>query len=136
VLAEFYPLIKMTHIGLALSSGTLFLCRAVGGLLGFSNRVMARPLRRLSVAIDSLLLLAALLLLYILRLDPFAVPWLQAKLGLLVAYIVFGTLALRRARTHRGRTVALILALLSFALMLAIARTHDPLGWLRFLPPL
>lgn len=134
MLVELYPLIKMTHIGLALSSGILFLCRAVGSLIGLSHLALARPIRRLSVAIDTLLLLAALLLLYILRLDPLAVSWLQAKLVLLVAYIVFGTLALRRARTRRGRLVALILALLSFALIFAIARTHDPMGWLRYLP--
>ncbi|HMN81140.1 MAG TPA: SirB2 family protein, partial [Burkholderiaceae bacterium] len=67
----------------------------------------------------------------ILQLNPFAVSWLAAKLALLVAYIVFGILALRRAPTLAGKLVCYVIALLCFTTMVSIARSHDPLGWLR-----
>lgn len=131
-LIEFYPLIKGAHVGLALLSGGLFAGRGVGVLMG-ATAPMASPVRRLSQVIDTALLTAALLLLTALQLNPLATPWLLAKLGLLVAYIGLGTLALRRASTRRGKALAFILALLCFSTMVAIARTHDPLGFLRAL---
>ena len=38
---------------------------------------------------------------------------------------------LRRARTLRGKALAFAAALTCFLMMFAIARTHDPLGFLR-----
>ncbi|MBN9372754.1 SirB2 family protein [Hydrogenophaga sp. YM1] len=128
-----YPWIKAAHVALALTSGGLFAARGVGVLLG-SAAPLAAPVRRLSQLIDTALLMAALLLLAALRLNPFATPWLQLKLGLLVAYIVLGTLALRRARTPTGRAMAFAAALACFAAMVAVARAHDPAVLLRLLP--
>lgn len=129
-LTDFYPLIKASHIGLAMLSGGLFAGRGVGALLG-ATTPMSTPVRRLSQVIDTALLAAALLLLATLQLNPFATPWLLAKLMLLVAYIVLGTLALRRARTLTGKALAFAAALTCFVMMFRIARTHDPLGFLR-----
>ena len=129
-LIELYPVIKATHIGLALLSGGLFAARGTGVLLG-ASLPMSSAVRRLSQVIDTALLAAALLLLATLHLNPFATPWLQAKLVLLVAYILLGTLALKRAPGQAGKACAFIAALSCFAMMLAIARTHDPLGFLR-----
>jgi uncharacterized membrane protein SirB2 len=129
-LAECYPWIKMTHVGLALLSGGLFAGRGIGVLLG-ATAPMARPMRRASQVIDTALLAAALLLLAILGLNPFATPWLLAKLILLSAYIAFGMLAFRRATARAGQALAFIAALSCFVMMIAIARTHDPLGFLR-----
>lgn len=129
-LADFYPLIKASHVGLAMLSGGLFAGRGVGVLMG-ATMPMSTPMRRLSQVIDTSLLAAALLLLVTLQLNPFATPWLLAKLMLLVAYIVFGTLALRRAPTRAGKALAFAAALTCFVMMVAIARTHDPLGFLR-----
>ena len=129
-LADAYPLIKATHIGLAMASGGLFACRGVGVLLG-AALPMSAPVRRLSQVVDTALLVAALLLLTALQLNPFATPWLQAKLALLVAYIVLGTLALKRAPGLVGKGMAFVAALTCFAMIVVIARTHDPLGWLR-----
>ncbi len=129
-LVDAYPLIKASHIGLALLSGGLFAGRGVGVLLG-TTMPMSTPVRRLSQVIDTALLAAALLLLATLQLNPFATPWLLAKLALLIAYIVFGTLALRRAPTQVGKALAFAAALTCFVMMFTIARTHDPLGFLR-----
>ena len=131
-LAEFYPLVKSAHVGLVLASGSLFATRGVAMLAG-STFGMRAPVRYLSYAIDTALLGAALLLVAILQFNPFATPWLAAKLTLLVAYIALGSLGLKRARTRARRIAAFAGALLCFAMMYAIARRHDPLGFLHIL---
>jgi len=115
-LADFYPLIKASHVGLVMLSGGLFAGRGVGVLLG-ATMPMSPVVRRCSQVIDTALLVAALLLL--------------ATLVLLVAYIGFGILALRRAPTLAGKGLAFAAALLCFVMMLIIASTRDPLGFLR-----
>ena len=131
-LAELYPLTKGLHVGLAMASGVLFAGRGIGVLLGASMPT-SRPMRRLSQAIDTALLLAALVLLVTLGLDPVTTPWLATKLVLLVAYIVLGIFALRVAPTRWGKAVAFVGALACFVAMFTIAHTHDPLGPLRLL---
>lgn len=129
---EFYPEIKHWHMLLALCSGSLFLLR---GLLVLNGRPVGNHLllRYLSYGIDSLLLTLALMLLTMLHLNPLTQPWLVCKLSLLIAYVVLGVYALRRARTPRGRWLSFVAALCVFALMYGIARAHHPLGWLRLL---
>ena len=129
-LADFYPLIKASHVGLVMLSGGLFAGRGVGVLLG-ATMPMSPVVRRCSQVIDTALLVAALLLLATLQLNPFTSPWLLAKLVLLVVYIGFGILALRRAPTLAGKGLAFAAALLCFVMMLIIASTRDPLGFLR-----
>lgn len=131
--ATLYPIVKSVHVSLVMLSGTLFTARGVNTLLRPGSRWLI-PARWWSVVIDTSLLLAALGLLVILRLNPFVVPWLAMKLALLVAYIVLGALALKRARTMPVRVACFALALVCFAAMYAVARSHDPLGFLDWLP--
>lgn len=126
-LPELYPFVRWAHIGLVLTSGSLFAARGLGVLLG-AQWAMTPSVRRLSYTLDTALLSAALLLLYILDLNPFAVAWLGTKMALLLLYIVLGTFALKRARTPRMRLVFYIASLLCFAYMLTVARAHHPLG--------
>lgn len=126
-LPELYPFVRWAHIGLVLTSGSLFAARGLGVLLG-AQWAMTPGVRRLSYSLDTALLAAALLLLYILDLNPFAVAWLGTKIALLLFYIVLGTFALKRARTPRMRLVFYIASLLCFAFMLTVARAHHPLG--------
>ncbi len=126
-LPELYPFVRWAHIGLVLTSGSLFAARGLGVLRG-AQWAMTPGVRRLSYSLDTALLAAALLLLYILDLNPFAVAWLGTKIALLLFYIVLGTFALKRARTPRARLVFYIASLLCFAYMLTVARAHHPLG--------
>lgn len=126
---EFYPSLRHVHIGLALTSGTFFLLRGLAVQAG-ARWPLAAPARHVSMGIDSALLAAALGLLWLLHLNPFATPWLQSKLLLLVGYVVLGTFALKRARTRGARLLCFIVALACFAAMLAVARTHHPLAGL------
>ena len=89
---------------------------------------MVAPLRYLSYGVDTLLLTAAFLLLTVLPPALYANGWLTVKLSLLVAYVLLGTFALKRGRTHRVRSICFLLSLLIYGCMFMIARTHDPLG--------
>jgi uncharacterized membrane protein SirB2 len=123
----FYLQIKAVHIAAVLASGGLFALRGAG-VLAEQRWPMAAPLRHLSYSIDTVLLTAALMLLTALKLNPFAVPWLSVKLVLLVCYVALGTLALKRARTPRGRALCYAAALACFGSIYLIARAHHPLG--------
>ncbi len=129
MLIEYYPLIRTTHITLALTSGAFFLVRGTAMLIG-SSLPTSLLVRRMSHLLDATLLLSALLLLFTLRLNPFTTPWLLTKLGFLVAYIGFGMVALHKGRTRSVRAVAFALAVLCFFAIYRIARSHDPLGLL------
>ena len=126
----FYPQIKWLHIAMVLCSGSLFLLRGLLVQAGRPGIAMAAPVRYLSYAIDTTLLTAALMLLTILPHGMFANGWLATKLVLILVYVVLGTIALKRGRTARARTVAYLSALLVFAFVLGIARAHQPLGLL------
>jgi uncharacterized membrane protein SirB2 len=125
----FYPQIKLVHVLAVLLSGTLFATRGAAVLAG-ARWPMWAPVRYASYVIDTTLLTAALMLFGMLPKAMFANGWLAVKLGLLVAYIVSGTFALRRARSPRGRAVAYAAAIVVFMTMAGIARAHHPMGWL------
>ena len=129
---EFYPLIKAVHVATAIASGSLFALRGTVMQFGYAWP-MAASVRYSSYAIDSVLLLAALLLVAILPGAAFANGWLAVKIGLLIVYVLLGTVALKRGRTQRIRRLSFVAALLAFACLYAVARTHDPLGpWILF----
>jgi len=131
---EFYPQIKLVHVAAVLASGGLFLLRGLA-VQGGSAWGMATPVRFLSYGIDIVLLSAALMLVAVLPSAVFANGWLWAKLGLLVFYIVLGSFALKRGRTPRIRLITFVVALLAYAAMYGIARTHDPLGAIHYFFP-
>ena len=124
---EFYWPIKMVHVIAVLCSGGLFFVR---GLMVLNNRqvAMAAPVRSLSYGIDTVLLVAALLLVAILPSAVFANGWLLEKIVLLLVYIVLGSFALKRAREKKNQAACFIAALSVYAFMYSVARAHHPLG--------
>jgi uncharacterized membrane protein SirB2 len=129
---EFYPHIKLVHVAAVVASGFLFLLRGLA-VQGGAAWGMAMPVRYLSYSIDIVLLTAALMLLTMLPAAVFANGWLWLKLSLLVVYVGLGTFALKRGRTRTVRLTCFVSALLVYAGMYVIARTHDPLGPLRLI---
>lgn len=125
---EFYAQIKWVHVAMVLSSGALFLLRGMFVQLGRTQWAMSAPLRYLSYSVDTTLLTAALMLLTILPHAVFANGWLWVKLSLLPAYVVLGSFALKRGRSPGARRNFYIAALLVYAFMISVARTHQPLG--------
>lgn len=122
-----YPIVKLVHFSLVLTSGALFALRGALVLAGRSW-AMARPWRFLSYGIDTLLLAAGVTLWAWLSLNPLGSRWLGAKLVLLVVYIGLGSLALKRARTRSARLASYLGALTVYGLMISVALAHHPLG--------
>lgn len=94
---------------------------------------MRGGVRYLSYGIDTLLLTAGLLLVASLPSGVFANQWLTVKLVLLLAYIVSGSLALKRAPTRGLKASFFALAILFYASMFSVARAHDPWAPIHFL---
>ena len=126
-MAGWYVQILWIHVGCVIASGSLFCIRGCMMLAGlpFANHV---ALRRLSVAIDTLLLAAAIALTTIIHQYPFVQAWLTVKVVLLVVYIVLGVFALRRGRTRAIRGACFAAALAVFLFIISVAFAHNPLG--------
>ncbi len=127
LLLEAYPIVKLAHMSLAGSSGALFAMRGVAVLTGSAWPMHARW-RKLSHVIDTLLLAAGLTLWFTLHLNPMQNTWLGVKLMLLAAYVVAGSLALKRGRTRSVQSGCFGCALSLYLLIALIAIAHRPLG--------
>ena len=130
-LSSYVAEIKLAHVGAVILSGALFFARGTLVLAGRQAQAMMRPLRYLSYSIDTILLLAALLLVAILPSMTDGNGWLWAKLLLLPVYVALGWLALHRSATRAVRFGLFAAAVLAYLMMASIARAHHPLGWLR-----
>lgn len=120
----FYIALKHLHLTTVAITIILFLFRSAL-MLWWSKGLRWRWLRILPHANDSILLLSGIGLMLLTHQYPFAQSWLTAKLVALVAYIVLGSLALKRGRTRRTRLLALVAALLCLGYLIAVARTHS-----------
>lgn len=120
-----YLAIKHLHVTFVALSGLGFCLRGFWMLTG-SPLLRARLTRILPHVIDTVLLGSALTLVFMSGQYPFVQPWLTAKVLGLLAYIVFGTLALKRGRTPEMRLGFFVLALLTFAYIVGVALTRSP----------
>ena len=125
---QFYPALRAIHIGAVILSGLLFFARGLLLNVFGVTAAMAAPVRWVSYVIDTVLLLAALSLMVVVRQYPFVDGWLTAKVLLLAVYIGLGSFALKRGRTRRARTLYWIAAVAVFLMIVSIARSHHPLG--------
>lgn len=124
-----YLLVRQVHvICAALSIAGLVLRGAL--MMRGSVLLQAKFARVAPHVVDTLLLASALALSLQSGQYPFAQGWLTAKLAALVAYIVLGTVALKRGRTKSVRTVAFWLALLAYLYIVSVALTRNPAGFL------
>ncbi len=124
---EYYAQVKWLHVGTVILSGALFCARGLM-MLARSPRANHALLRFPSYVIDTALLAAAITLSAMLHQYPFVHGWLTVKVLLLVAYIVLGSLALKRGRSYRVRAACFIAALVVYASIVLVARAHHPLG--------
>lgn len=119
-----YLAIKYLHITCAAISGSFFLLRGIWMLLD-SPMLQRRWVKVVPHVVDTLLLATALVLVFWSGQYPFVQPWLTAKVLALVAYIVLGTVALKRGKTQGVRTLALVAALATLAYIAAVALTRQ-----------
>lgn len=123
-----YFTLKAIHQTAAALSFTGFFARGVGSLAG-AAWVRSRAAKTWPHVVDSVLLLSALTLAWMLRLDPAFPPWLMAKIGGLVVYIALGLVALRPGFPLPFRTAAWLSALGTFGYIVSVAITKNPAGF-------
>src|SRR5437868_5781173 len=108
-----YLLLKHFHMGCAALSGGFFFVRGQWMLAG-SAMLQRRWVKTVPHIVDSLLLASAIGLAIWSHQYPGQMPWLTAKVVALVAYILFGAVALTYGKTRALRTSAFVAALLTF----------------------
>lgn len=124
-----YLAIKHLHVTCVVLSGFGFTLRAFWMLVG-SPKLHARLTRILPHIVDTVLLVSAIALSVMAAQYPFVHGWVTAKVLGLVAYIVLGTIALKRGRSLRIRRAALAGALLTFAWIVSVALSKSAAGFL------
>ncbi len=124
-----YLALKAAHVACAVLSISGFVLRGIL-MLADSPLLAARFVRVAPHVVDTVLLASALWLAALIGQYPFVHGWLTAKVLALVAYIVLGAVALKRARGKAARAVAFALALCAAAYIVSVALTRDPLGLL------
>jgi uncharacterized membrane protein SirB2 len=124
-----YLTIRAIHVACAALSIAGF---AVRGVLMFRDSPLlhARFTRIAPHVVDTLLLASAFALAWWSGQYPFQQAWLTAKVLALVAYVVLGSIALKRGRTKRTRAIAFVLALCAVSYIVAVALTRKPLAFL------
>lgn len=124
-----YIAIKHLHITCAALSGSLFVLRGFW-MLRDSALLQRRWVKIAPHIIDTLLLVSALMLVFWSGQYPFAQNWLTAKVVALIAYIVLGTIALKRGKTKPTRIAAFVAALAVFAYIVCVAVTRQALPFI------
>ncbi|HEX7650483.1 MAG TPA: SirB2 family protein [Noviherbaspirillum sp.] len=119
-----YLAIKHLHMTCAALSGTFFFIRGIW-MLRDSPRLQQRWVKTVPHIIDTVLLGSALTMAVWSSQYPFVQNWLTAKLLALVAYILLGTIALKRGKTKTVRTIAFVAALAVFAYIIKVAITRQ-----------
>jgi uncharacterized membrane protein SirB2 len=125
-----YLILKNLHLATIAITLTLFLLRGFW-MMADSPRLRAHWVRIVPHINDTLLLASGIGLAVMIQQYPLVHGWLTAKLFALIAYIVLGTIALKRGKTRGQRVAAWIAALLVFGYMVAVAVAHDPLPFAR-----
>lgn len=123
---ETWLAIKLAHITFALVSISFFMVRAIWSI--FESPLLQKTwVKILPHIVDTLLLASALYLVVVGGQYPFQQHWLTAKLLALIAYILLGTMAIKRGKTPLQRGVFALLAIAVFGYMLAVAFYRSPL---------
>lgn len=113
------------HAGFAMLTFALFAVRGVLMMLD-SKLLQNKIVRILPHIVDTCLLATAIYLTTLIGQYPFTADWLTVKLLGLIAYIVLGTIALRRGKTKTIRIAAFGASLLVLGYIFAVAHSRVP----------
>jgi uncharacterized membrane protein SirB2 len=127
-----YTTLKALHIASALLSIAGFAARGALMLAG-SALLNARLVRIAPHVVDTVLLGSAVALAGMSGQYPFQQGWLTAKVLALFAYIVVGSIALKRGRTYGARAGAFGLALALALYIVSVALLRDAAGAFAYL---
>jgi len=126
-----YTLLKSIHVTAVATTLALFVLRAIWRMRD-SPRLTERWVKIAPHVVDTVLLLSAIGLAIMIENYPGTHAWLTAKVAGLVAYIVLGSIALKRGRTTAVRGVAFVAALVVFGYIVSVALTKSPRGFLGY----
>jgi uncharacterized membrane protein SirB2 len=127
-----YLLAYAIHIAAVCLSGGFFLLRGVWMIQ--DNDLLERKIVRIAPhVIDTVLLIAAAVLVVLTQQYPGIDSWLTVKVLALIAYIVFGMFTFRRGKTKTARVSYLVAAIAAFGFMVSVSLTRNPLGFLSYL---
>ena len=121
-----FIIIRSIHLITVTLTITGFILRGIWMIQG-SPLLETRAARTFPHVNDTLLLASALWTAALLGQYPFVNAWLTAKVIGLLAYILLGAVALTYGPTRRIRLFAFAGSLLSFAYVVAVAITKNPL---------
>jgi len=119
--------IKLIHMSAAIISISLFMLRMYWVMTG-SNIMKQKWVKIVPHINDTVLLTAAIILAVSIEQYPFVHGWLTAKILALLAYIIFGMFALKRAKTMLQKLVYFNLAVFTFAYIVMVALTRTVTG--------
>jgi uncharacterized membrane protein SirB2 len=122
-----YFTVKLIHQSAVALSLTGFFVRGAASLSG-ATWVQSRMAKTLPHVIDTVLLLSALTLAWMLSLTPANAPWLMAKVVGLVAYVALGVIAMRPTRSRRVRVAAWLAAMATAGWIVSVAITKSAWG--------
>ena len=123
-----YVAVKHVHVTAVVISLAFFALRGAW-MLADSRLLQARVVRVAPHVVDTVLLASAVWLAVAVGQYPFVHGWITAKVLGLVAYVVLGTIALRRGRSRAVRAAALIGALATAAYIVGVALTKNAAPW-------
>lgn len=121
-----YLAIKHIHLSCVALSISFFITRGIW-MLRESPKLQQRWVKIAPHIIDTLLLCSALTLAWMSNQWPFEQPWLTAKVLGLIAYILLGTIALKRGKTRQVRLAAWLIALVVAVYIITVAITRNPI---------
>ena len=121
-----YLAIKHLHVTCVTLSISLFFLRGVWSMRA-SPIMQQRWVKIAPHIIDTLLLGSALTLAWLSHQWPFQQTWLTAKVFGLLAYIILGSIALKRGKTRQIRLVAWLMALATVGYIVAVALSRNPM---------
>jgi uncharacterized membrane protein SirB2 len=124
-----YTTIKLLHQLAVALSGLGFFVRGIASLRG-AQWTQSRIAKTLPHVVDTVLLLSAVTMAAMMRINPAHAPWLLAKILGLLLYIGLGMVAMRPRFGRNTRATAWVLALVVLAWIVSIAVLKDPYGFL------
>ena len=129
-----YLTLKSVHAGSAFASLTLFVTRGAW-MMSAPERLQQRWVKVVPHVVDTVLLASAIVLVWQLGgLVPLKTQsWLVAKIVALLAYVVLGSIALKRGRTRAIRLVAFFAAIAVFGYIVSVAIEKSPSGFFGWL---
>lgn len=119
---DLYAFVKNLHVACAVLSLFGFSLRGYWMLMG-SSLLQHKISKVLPHVVDTVLLSSAILLVLLSRQYPFLVDWISIKIGLLLCYIVVGSLALKRGGSIKSRRYFFMLSLMIISGIFYVALT-------------